>query len=163
MTYNAVVLGSGTLEPESNIQVQIAELNTESESRLVTGLSFHRRYESSHCAARLHFHWGTHGHFPAFSRMSTFSPSFGVCKQPRVCGCSLPFTRCGLIPLWLNASTKPIFSSVIVVSVACVCLWCVWVWAFDAVCPLRLGMWLFCPGVFLVHTRELPAFLELRL
>lgn len=54
------------------------------------------------------------------------------------------------------------FSKVILASVACVCLWCVWVLAFDAVCPLSVGMWLFCPGVFLVHTRELP-FLELRL
>lgn len=34
--------------------VKIAELNTESEPRLVTGLSFHQRCESSHCMAHLH-------------------------------------------------------------------------------------------------------------
>lgn len=107
-------------------------------------------------------HWGIRGHFPAFSCVSTFSPSFGVCEQPRVWGCCLPFIRCGLIPLWLNTTTKHIFSNVILASVACVCLWCVWVLAFDPVCPLSMGMWLFYPGVLLIRTRELP-FLELRL
>lgn len=34
--------------------VKIAELNTESKPRLVTGLSFHQRCESSHYMARLH-------------------------------------------------------------------------------------------------------------
>lgn len=34
--------------------VKIAELNTESEPRLVTGLSFHQRWESSHYMAHLH-------------------------------------------------------------------------------------------------------------
>lgn len=139
--------------------VKIAELNTESEPRLVTGLSFHQRCDSSHSMARLHLPLRDPWPLSCLFMREHFL-TFGVCEQPHVWGCCLPFIHCGLVPLWLNTSTKHIFSNVILTSVACVCLWCLSVGVWCCVSSQH-GTVIVLPWCFLVHTRELPL-LEVR-
>lgn len=77
MTYNAVLLGSGTLELEKQklkLQNSILRVN-HGWSRgclSIRDVNLHTAWLTCIC------HWGIRGHFPAFSCVSTFSPSFGV-------------------------------------------------------------------------------------